>query len=129
VIEMNAGMRTLREVEEKSRFFFVPDEAIVYPPDAIEKILLKGEKQGLQALRKVREVLAGVSDWTAHALEEDVKKFCESSALGLGKVAQPIRLAISGSTISPPIFASLELLGKEQSLRRIDQCLAKNADC
>jgi glutamyl/glutaminyl-tRNA synthetase len=126
VIEMNAGMRTLREVEEKSRFFFVPDEAIVYQPEAVEKVLLKGEKQGLQALRKVREVLAGISDWTAHALEEGVKKFCESSGLGLGKVAQPIRLAISGSTVSPPIFVSLELLGKEKSLKRIEVCLRNN---
>ena len=128
IIEMNAGMRTLREVEEKSRFFFVPDDLIDYRPEAIEKVLLKNEKQGLNALRSVREILAAANDWTAHGLETAVKAFCESSGLGLGKVAQPIRVAISGTTVSPPIFASLELLGKEKSLRRMDNCLAEDVE-
>ena len=124
VIEMNAGMRTLREVEEKSRFLFVDDEKIEYPADAIEKILLKAEKQGLTALLGVRDVLAGVEDWKGAALETAAKAYCEKAGLGLGKVAQPIRLAVSGSTVSPPIFASLEFLGKERSMRRVERCLS-----
>jgi glutamyl-tRNA synthetase len=44
--------------------------------------------------------------------------------LALGKVAQPIRVAISGGTVSPPIFQSLEFLGRSRALGRIDQCLA-----
>jgi glutamyl-tRNA synthetase len=123
VLEMNAGMRTLREVEEKSRFFFIADEAIEYQPEAIEKVLLKGEKQGLAALRGVRDVLESAPEWNGAALEAAVKTYCEKTGMGLGKVAQPIRVAVSGSTISPPIFASLELLGKERTLRRIEKCL------
>ena len=43
--------------------------------------------------------------------------------LGLGKVAQPIRVAVSGGTVSPPIFESLEFLKRERTLARLDRCL------
>jgi len=45
----------------------------------------------------------------------------------MGKVAQPIRVAVSGSTVSPPIGETLAMLGKEKSLKRIRQCLARRA--
>jgi glutamyl-tRNA synthetase len=121
VLKMNAGMRILRDAEEKSRFLFVGDEELEYQTEAVEKVLMKYDGQGLRALREVREVLAGVSDWSAHALEETVKMYCEKSGLGLGKVAQPIRVAISGMTVSPPIFESLAMLGRARSLRRIER--------
>jgi glutamyl/glutaminyl-tRNA synthetase len=124
VIKMNAGMRTVREVAEKSLFFFLPDDQIKFQPDAVEKVLKKNEAQGLKALKEVRAILESISDWTALPIEEAVKKYCETSGLGLGKVAQPIRVAVSGSSISPPIFETLAFLGREKSLRRIDKCLS-----
>ncbi|HEX4055562.1 MAG TPA: glutamate--tRNA ligase [Tepidisphaeraceae bacterium] len=124
VLKMNAGMRILREVEEKSRFLFVGDEEIEYQPEAIEKVLRKNDGQGLKALGEIREVLRGVVDWSAHGLEEAVKQFCEKSGLGLGKVAQPIRVAVSGTAVSPPIFETLAMLGKERTLRRIERAVA-----
>jgi glutamyl-tRNA synthetase len=57
-------------------------------------------------------------------LEGAVKTHCELKGLGLGKVAQPLRVAISGTTVSPPIFESLEFLGRERTMARIDRCLA-----
>jgi glutamyl-tRNA synthetase len=123
LLEMKAGFRTLREVEEKSRFLFIPDAEINYDADAIEKVLKKNAAQGAAALRGVRAVLGEASNWTAANLELAVNAFCESQQLPLGKVAQPIRVGISGSTISPPIFQSLEFLGKDATLRRIDRCL------
>jgi glutamyl-tRNA synthetase len=126
VLKMNAGFHILREVDEKSGFLFVPDESIVIRSDA-EKVLLKNERQGLESLKSVRTVLAGVTDWNAHALEAAIKSHCESTGAALGKVAQPIRVAVSGSTISPPIFQTLEFLGKERALRRMDRCLANVA--
>ena len=121
---MKAGFRTLREVEETSRFLFIADEQIVYQRDAVEKVLKKNGGQGAEALRGVREVLAELSDWTAAALEAALNGFCETKGLVLGKVAQPIRVGISGGTISPPIFQSLEFLGKVRTLGRIDRCLS-----
>jgi glutamyl-tRNA synthetase len=124
VLKMNAGMRILREVDEKSRFLFVPDAKIQFQPDAVEKVLKKNEMQGLKALKATRDLFAGITQWNAHAIEESVKKYCETTSLGLGKVAQPIRVAVSGTSVSPPIFDTLAFLGKERTLRRMDRCLA-----
>ena len=125
LLAMKKGFRTLREVEELSRCFFVPDEQIEYDPAAVEKVLKKSDGEGARVLREVREVLAAAADWNHVALEAAVKQYCEQKSLGLGKVAQPIRVAVSGSTISPPIFESLELLGKGPTLARIDRCLMR----
>jgi glutamyl-tRNA synthetase len=124
VLHMNAGFHILREVDEKSRFLFIADDAVEYTADAIDKVLLKNERQGLNALTAVRGVLAGVTDWKAHDLESAVKGHCDATGLGLGKVAQPVRVAVSGSTISPPIFETLEFLGRDRTLARIDRCVA-----
>ena len=123
VLHMNAGFHVLREVDEKSRFMFVTDESLEYPADAVEKLLLKNDRQGATALAAVRPLLAAAEPWSTASLEGIVKSYCEQSGLGLGKVAQPIRLAVSGSTVSPPIFESLELLGRERSLARMDRVL------
>ena len=124
LLHMNAGFHVLREVDEKSRFFFPADERIEYARDAVDKVLLKNDRQGLNALTAVRPILAGVNDWTAANLEAAVKAYCEQSGLGLGKVAQPIRVAVSGTAVSPPIFESLEFLGRDRTLARIDRCIA-----
>ncbi len=56
---MNAGMRILREVEEKSRFLFVADDRIEYQAEAVEKVLRKNEGQGLKALRECARRYSG----------------------------------------------------------------------
>lgn len=127
LLHMNAGFHLLREVDEKSRFFFTPNEQIAYTPDAVEKVLRKNEQQGLKALAAVRPVLAAVAAWKAVDLEAAVKSYCEQSGLGLGKVAQPIRVAVSGTAVSPPIFESLEFLGREKTLARIDRAIRELA--
>jgi glutamyl/glutaminyl-tRNA synthetase len=125
VLAMKPGIRTLREVEEASRFFFIPNEQIAYDPPAVEKVLRK--QQGLDVLRELRLVLEGIEPWAAENLESAVKQHGEQKQLGLGKLAQPIRVAVSGTTISPPIFQSLEFLGRAKTLSRIDRCLASLA--
>jgi glutamyl-tRNA synthetase len=124
LLKMKKGFRLLRDVDEACRFLFTPDDAIEYADDAVEKVLRKGNNAGLTALRDVRGVLETVTHWTAAGLEGAVKGFCDRTGLGLGKVAQPVRVAVSGTTVSPPIFDSLEFLGRERTLGRIDRCLA-----
>ncbi len=124
LLRMKKGFRTLREVDEPSRFLFVSDEAIVHDPAAVEKVLRKNDSAGFNALRGIRGVLASLEPWEHNAIEAAVKRHCESGGLSLGGVAQPIRVAVSGGTVSPPIFQSLEFLGKERTLARIDRCLA-----
>src|SRR5690606_11195780 len=59
-------------------------------------------------------------DWTTPALEANLKAYAEEHGLGLGKLAQPLRAALTGQTTSPGIFDVLALLGREESLARID---------
>jgi glutamyl-tRNA synthetase len=124
VLEMKKGFRLLREVDESAQFLFVPDEKLAYDAAAVEKVLKKNDGEGLKVLGKVRDVLANVADWTAATLEHAVQQFCEQKQLGLGKVAQPLRVAVSGSSVSPPIFQSLEFLGRDRTLARIGRALS-----
>ena len=123
LLQMKKGFRLLREVDETSRFLFIADDQIVYAADAIEKVLKK--QNGLSVLRDLRPILAGISSWTAASLDGAVKRHAEQAGLGLGKIAQPLRVAVSGTTISPPIFESLEILGPDRTLARMDRCLAQ----
>jgi glutamyl-tRNA synthetase len=124
MLEMKKGFRLLRDVDEASRFLFMADDEIVYQPDAVEKVLRKSDGQGLTVLRELRPILQAVADWNHGPIESAINAYCAEKQLGLGKVAQPLRVAVSGGTISPPIFESLEFLGKEKTLARIDRCLA-----
>ncbi len=124
LLEMKKGFRLLREVDEISRFFFAPDESLTFDAAAVEKNLKKDGGAGLKALQDIRAVLASVTHWTAAGCEGAVKAFGELNGLALGKVAQPIRIAISGTTVSPPIFDSLEFLGRDRTMARIDRCIA-----
>lgn len=122
VLKMKPGFHIFREIDEQSRFFFVPGDQIAYAADAVEKVLRR--QGGADVLRELRPILEALSDWTPAAIEHAVKQYGEGKQLGLGKVAQPLRVAISGGTISPPIFQSLEFLGKARTLTRIDRCLS-----
>ena len=70
-------------------------------------------------------MLGGISDWTAETLEATVNQYVTDKQLKLNNIAQPLRIALSGGTISPPIFQSLEFLGKPGTLVRIERCLAQ----
>lgn len=127
LLRMNAGFHVFAEADEKSRFFFTPDEQIEYDPKAVEKVLKKGEPSGLTLLGELRQRLAGLPDWTVESLETATKALCEEKGVGLGKVAQPARVAVSGGTVSPPIFDTLAYLGRERTLSRFDRCMGASA--
>lgn len=86
------------------------------------KALLEGDAAVL--LESVSSALGGSSDWDETALETAVRQVAEDAGLGLGKVAQPLRAALTGRTTSPGIFDVLLLLGREESLARIQDALA-----
>jgi glutamyl-tRNA synthetase len=91
------------------------------PLDEGAKALLEGDASDL--LRRVGEALAGSPEWIDVALENAVRAVAEEAGLGLGKVAQPLRAALTGRTTSPGIFDVLTLLGREESLARIGDAL------
>jgi glutamyl-tRNA synthetase len=81
------------------------------------KALLNDE--GKAAAKTLVELLTAITDWTAHSLETAVKAYAETTGMKLGKLAQPLRAALTGTSTSPPIFDVLEVLGREESLARI----------
>jgi glutamyl-tRNA synthetase len=124
ILRMNAGFHIFADVDQKSRFFFLDDAAVAYDPSAVEKVLRKGQPSGIDLLRELQRRLASVAQWTHDSLEATAKALCEEKQVGLGKVAQPARVAVSGGTVSPPIFDTLSFLGRGRVLARMDRCLA-----
>lgn len=122
LVKINSGIRTFADVVAKCNVLFLPDDAFAYDADAVAKVLVKGDNAGYATLRELRPVLAA-TDWTHEGLEKMIDEFCKTRSLGMGKVAQPIRVAVTGTTISPAIHDTLLVLGKERTLARIERCL------
>jgi len=118
--------KTLDDQVRSSRFFIEEDDSIEY--DAADKNLRKvmcgGEPTGRAHLEALRPVLESVSDWSVAGLEHAIGDYVQQHARGnLGKVAQPLRLAVSGTTISPAIYETLTILGRETTLKRMRRCV------
>jgi len=110
-----------------SRFFIEADDAIeVEDSKPVRKALLKGEPTGYELLEEVVPVLEAVSEWSVESLDGALKSIAESRAGGqLGRIAQPLRIAVSGGVVSPGIAETLVILGRESTLKRIRRCLAQ----
>jgi len=117
------GFRTFPDVIDKAGVLFAPDDAVEYDPKAVKKFLAKGDGAGYAVLTELRPLLAE-TEWAGEALEALIARFCSEKGLGMGKVAQPIRVAVAGRAVSPGIAETLVLLGKDKTLARIDRCLA-----
>jgi glutamyl-tRNA synthetase len=70
-------------------------------------------------LAKLLALFEGVGDWKAPAIEAVVRDFVNASGLKLGKIAQPLRAALTGSVVSPPVFDVMAVLGRDEALARI----------
>jgi glutamyl/glutaminyl-tRNA synthetase len=123
VIAVTEGARTLAEIDAKCGFAFIGNDEVQFDAKAVKKVLKKHD--GLGVLAVVREKFAGLSEVTADSVESTLRGLAEEKEIGLGKVAQPLRVAICGNTVSPAIFEAVDMLGMENVLARIDNTLAK----
>ena len=123
IVKLCEGARTLADIERKCKFLFLDNNEIEYDDKAVKKVLLKSN--GLAVLEIVRDKLAAMDELTEQAIENMLRSLAEEKQVGLGKVAQPLRVAICGNTISLPIFESVEMLGREGALTRIENTLRK----
>lgn len=125
-IANKARSKTFRDPIDSGRFFIEADDTIEWPASkAVRKALCKGEVCGFDRLAAVRDLLAACDPWTPSQIELLLTTWAEANCSGnLGQVAQPIRVAVSGGPVSPPIFDTLEILGRDATLARIDRCLA-----
>jgi glutamyl-tRNA synthetase len=117
--------RTLDEPATLGAFFVQSADQITFDEKAVAKVLHKSDGEGLNVLGELEAVLDASDSWQAEAIEHTVKSFAEQRELGMGKVAQPLRVAVTGSTVSPAIGDTLAILGKEQTLTRIRRCIEK----
>ncbi len=115
--------RTLSEPVKIGEFFLLDDDAVKYDPAAVEKNLKKNSGEGFRVLQDLTPRLKTLEHWTQQNLHDCIQDFAESASLGMKKVAQPIRVAVSGNTISPSIDQTLLILGRNATLKRIDRCL------
>lgn len=112
--------KTLVEMAERSVFFYKDVQ------DYDEKAVAKHLKPEIRpALTDFRDKLADLPDWEKEAIHAVLTGIAEAHELKLGKLAQPVRVAVTGTTVSPPMDVTLELLGREKTLDRIDRALQK----
>jgi glutamyl-tRNA synthetase len=110
--------RTLNDMAQNSLFFFCEIEA--YDDKAARKNLTPETAPVLQSLA---ESFKAVSEWNAGAIHEVINAVAQRYGVGLGKVAQPLRVAISGGAVSPPIDITVALLGRQRTSERIERAL------
>jgi glutamyl-tRNA synthetase len=110
--------KTLAEYAHQFRYFYAP---VVFDPKAKEKLLTRDTRPILEA---IRAGVAGLSSLDTEPLEKLFQSEAERRGLGLGKIAQPVRVALTGGTASPGMYDVIQILGREQTLRRLDDAIA-----
>ena len=106
--------RTLKELAQALEIY--GDDPGAFDAAGLKKF---GAPGNAPVLRTLAERFSAVAPFAHASLEEEARKFAAESGLSLGALAQPVRLSLTGSLASPPLFELLEVLGKETSLRRI----------
>jgi glutamyl-tRNA synthetase len=112
-------VKTLKEMAEQSRNFYEDFDEI--DPAAAKKHLRPVTEQPLRA---IASALAELDQWTPDNLDHAVRATAEKLEVNMGKIAQPLRVAVTGTAVSPSIDKTLWLVGKDRSLARIEKALA-----
>ena len=112
--------KTLIEMAELARFFLIDE--VDPQPNAARKYL---KAEILRPLRDLHGELSALATWNEASLRPGFERVLERHGLKLGELAQPVRVAITGAPVSPGIFETLEVLGRERSLARISRVLER----
>ena len=120
VLALRERAQTLKEMAEKSAVWFQP---LAQYDDAAVAKHFKPEARG--PLEDARARIAALVAWTPEAIGEAMKATAEAQGIGMGKIAQPMRVAITGTQVSPDIGWTVYLCGRDEALARIDAALAK----
>jgi glutamyl-tRNA synthetase len=118
---MQERARNLNEIRDAYRAYMISDLP-AYDEKSVAKHLTRETRPLLEAARELIErTFAQGPQATEHAF----RALAEQRGVGLGKLAQPVRVAVTGTTVSPPLFETIALLGRERTLRRMDAALEK----
>ncbi len=119
VIALRERAQTLKEMADKARVWYQP--LTTYDEASVVKHLKA--PTALPALHSVRAQIEALKEWTPEAVHEAIKVAAEAIGEGMGKVAQPLRVAITGTQVSPSIDHTVYLAGKGEALARIDRAI------
>ncbi len=119
VVALRERAQTLKEMADKSAVWFGP--LTEYDDKAVAKHLTAAARA---PLAEMRARLAALADWTVEGIESAFQATVAATGLGMGKVAQPLRVAITGTQVSPDISHTVYLAGNDEALARIDAALA-----
>ena len=120
VIALRDRVQTLKDMAERAAVWFGP--LTEYDDKAVAKHLTAASRA---PLADMRGRLAALDAWTVDAIDAAFHATVEASGLGMGKVAQPLRVAITGTQVSPDIAHTVYLAGRDEALRRIEAALAR----
>jgi glutamyl-tRNA synthetase len=120
IATLSARSKTLKEMADQALFYFQDD--IAYDSDAAKKFLTT---EALPALKSLAARLEALEDFTEQRLEETFKAVMAETGLKLGKIAQPVRVALSGRAASPGIFEIAAVIGKQRTLARLRQAIGR----
>ncbi len=117
VDQLRVRARTVEEVVKQARPYLINE--LEYDQDAVAKSLLKDRAGSADILTATRDALAAAPAWTVEVLEPALRTLAESRGLAAGKIFTPLRVAITGLSVSPGIFDVLALIGRDRSLERL----------
>ena len=121
VVALRDRVQTLKEMAEKAVVWYQP--LTTYDDAAVAKHLGAAAQA---PLAKARESLAALAEWSAESVSTALHEAAAALELGMGKVAQPLRVAITGTQVSPDISQTVYLAGRDEALKRIDAALIKS---
>jgi glutamyl-tRNA synthetase len=107
--------KNLQELAEKVQFYFAADDALDYDEKALDKFLTAEARARLTGLA---EALDRAESWTVDGIETVVRGYCDAAGLKLKHVAQPARVALTGSSVGPGLFETMQVLGRDSTLAR-----------
>jgi glutamyl-tRNA synthetase len=120
VVALRDRVQTLKDMAERAAVWFQP--LTTYDEAAVAKHL---KPEAAASLADARDRLAALPAWTAETVSAALHETAEALGLGMGKVAQPMRVAITGTQVSPDISHTVYLAGQGEAVARIDAALAK----
>jgi glutamyl-tRNA synthetase len=125
--------KTFRDALKSAEFVLRADDSKSFDSAAAEKNLLASDRAGLKLLAAFRADIGKLESWTPEAIHATMETFARANGfvtekgVNLGPLAQPIRVAIAGVPVTPPLGETLAVLGKARTLLRIDTCLSRFA--
>jgi glutamyl-tRNA synthetase len=121
IVALRDRARTLKEMAEKARVWYAPLEG--YDEQAVAKHLKTPTARA--ALEAAHAQFAGLAEWKVETIHAAIEAAAAAIGEGMGKIAQPLRVALTGTQVSPSIDHTVFLAGRDEALRRIEAAIPK----